>query len=155
MASKRKKAATTTKRKRRVKKSHYHTGTHKAVKCKKPINYRSGWELTVAKHLDADPNVVQFWYEEIKISYLSPKAKRVKNYIPDFIVKYTDGTFKIIEVKRENQLNNIWVVAKANAARKWCEQQPKKVLYEFWTDKLILPLQKLEESNALKGQAND
>lgn len=136
---KKKRPATRRKRKKKV---HYHTGTHSSTKCKKPVCYRSGWEQTVCEYLDNNVEVEEYWYETIKIPYLSPVHKKVRFYIPDFLVLFSDGSRKMVEVKRQNQLNNIWVMAKAEAARRWCAGQKPPITYEFWTDKLILPLQK-------------
>jgi hypothetical protein len=141
---------TTTKRKKTRKKFGYHTGTHNSPKCKIPINYRSGWELTVCKHLDLDSNVIAYTYETIEIRYTSNKTtKRLRKYIPDFVVWYKDGSVRMVEVKRENQLTNPRVQRKAEAAREWCEQQNPKVLYEFWTDKIVLPLQKIHKAKGI------
>lgn len=132
----------TTKLKKR-KKTRYKVGIHISLKCKQPVNYRSGWERALCQYLDANNEVVEYWYESVKIPYLSPKAKKPRFYIPDFLVLFSDGTLKMIEVKRENQLSNIWVKAKAEAATRWCGLQNPKIVYEFCTDKFILPLVKL------------
>lgn len=111
------------------------------------MKYRSGWELTVAKHLDEDPLVESYEYESIKIPYISNKRRgTVKNYIPDFIVTYTDGRKLIIEVKRKTALNQLLVRKKADAARLWaCDNSAE---YVFWTDPIIKALQKIQKAKS-------
>ncbi len=131
---------------RRKKKGHYHTGVHKSPKCKESICYRSGWERTICYYLDNLNTVDEYWYESVKIPYIAnARSSKVRYYLPDFVVKFTDGSMKMVEVKRENQLSNLKVRKKADAARDWCSKQKTKITYEFWTDKMILPLQKLEK----------
>lgn len=132
-------------KKKRIRKkpSRYKTGTHVSTKCPTQINYRSGWEEVVCHYLDNDPEVVSYWYESIKIPYLSPARKKPRIYIPDFLVLYKSGHTKMVEVKRKNQLDNAWVQAKAMAAKAWCEVQIPKIEYEFWSEQLILPLKKV------------
>ena len=137
-------------RKKRKKKTRYHTGTYSSPKCSTPINYRSGWECTVCKHLDLDPAVVRYTYETIEIHYTSNKTtRRIRKYFADFRVWYSDGTVKMIEVKRENKLTNPRVQRKAEAARDWCGKQNPKITYEFWTDKIVLPLQKIHKAKGI------
>ena len=137
-----------TSKKRRKKKGGYITGTYISTKCKNPIKYRSSWELYVCKHLDEDQNVLNYDYEPYKIPYLSNvSSKKIRNYIPDFVVNYIDGSQKIIEVKRTSALNNSIVLKKAEAAKKWCEnltiETKKEVTYHFWTEAIIFPIKKM------------
>jgi hypothetical protein len=134
------------------KNNHYKTGIHVSTKCPKPIHYRSSWEKIVCCYLDAQPNVVSYSYEALIIPYKSNiRTARIKKYIPDFIVEYADGTKKIVEVKRENQLNNPFVKKKAEAALAWCnEHANQKITYEFWTEKIIRPLMKVYQAEMKK-----
>lgn len=138
-----------TKPRKRRRKGRYHTGVHVSPKCPTPINYRSGWEKTICNYLDSNPSVLRYTYEAIEIHYTSNlKSKKIRKYLPDFMVWFTDGKVKMVEVKRENLLTNLRVQKKAEAAKLWCAQQNPKVLYEFWTDKFILPLQRAEKLKA-------
>lgn len=131
---------------KRKRKGRYHTGIHVSPKCPTPISYRSGWEKTICNYLDNDPTVLRYTYEAIEIHYTSNlKSKKIRKYLPDFMVWYVNGKVKMVEVKRENLLTNLRVQKKAEAAKLWCAQQTPKVLYEFWTDKFILPLQRAEK----------
>lgn len=71
------------------------------------IFFRSSWELSFLKRLDANPSVVRYASEEIAIPYLSPIDQRVHRYFPDFIVVYRkpDGSLakEIIEIKPYQQ----------------------------------------------------
>lgn len=66
------------------------------------IWYRSGWELRVMQHLDANSQIREWSSEEHVIPYVSPLDGRVHRYFPDFWVRTDSGEF-IIEVKPEKQ----------------------------------------------------
>lgn len=107
------------------------------------MHYRSGWELVVAKQFDADPSVVSYEYESLKIPYVSNiRTKKVRNYIPDFLVLLTNGKKIIIEVKRQNVLNNLIIQKKTEAAKKWSKLNNME--YELWTDSVIKALKKVQ-----------
>lgn len=139
-------------RKKRKRKGRYHTGLHSSPKClNSPMKYRSSWELTVAKHLDEDPLVLHYEYESIKIPYISNlKSGRLRNYLPDFLVSYTDGRKLLVEVKRTSALNHLLVRKKAEAARIWATNNQSQ--YVFWTDSIIKALQKIQKA---KAKANE
>jgi len=112
------------------------------------MKYRSGWELTVAKHLDNDPLVDYYEYESIKIPYISNKRSgKIRNYLPDFFVVYTDGRKVLIEVKRLTALGQLLVQKKADAAKLWAHKNNAE--YAFWTDPIIKTLQKIEKAKKL------
>jgi len=128
-------------KKKRRRKSRYKTGIHKSPKCTTPINYRSSWEYTICLYLDDDPEVVSYSYESIKIPYIAnKKSGRLRNYYPDFLVHYANGKTLLVEVKRQNQLNNLKVIKKAEAGKLWASQN--KAEYRFWSDKMVLPLKR-------------
>lgn len=136
-------------KKKRKKKTGYLTGVHKSKKCTTDIKFRSGWEEVVCHYLDENPDVVSYWYETIRIPYLSPVRKKPRIYIPDFLILYKSGSVKMVEVKRKNQLDNIWVQAKAIAAKNWCQNQNPKIEYEFWSEEIIFPLKKLYQTKGI------
>lgn len=71
------------------------------------IIYRSGWEKRFMRHLDENPNIIEWQSEGIAIPYKSPLDNKFHRYFPDFFVKIKakDGSIKsmIIEIKPEVQ----------------------------------------------------
>lgn len=132
-----------TKHRRRKRKSHYITGIHNSPKCSTPIEYRSGWELTVAHYLDSNPDVVSYEYESFRIPYVVAGKPHI--YTPDFFIQYKSGKKIIVEVKRADKLTNRVVIAKATATRKWLRENNMDVGYEFWSNSLIAGFKKLLE----------
>jgi len=146
---------TTVTRKRRIKgikgrkrrrKKHYHTGTHHSPKCATPVEYRSGWEKTVAKYLDNDASVDRYEYESITIPYVVRGKNRL--YYTDFLIWYKGQPGPVlVEVKRQDKLTDPVVIAKAKAAREWA--QKNGATYQIWTDKLIQSITLLLEAQAV------
>jgi hypothetical protein len=135
----------------RNRKGRYKTGIYVSKKSNLPIKYRSSWEYYVCCHLDNDPDVVQYFYEQIKIPYIANiKSGKVRIYYPDFLIFYKNGDKKLVEVKRKNQVNNFKVVKKAEAAKKWAEKY--NVEYLFWTEEIIKPIMKLYAPKKPKKQ---
>ena len=133
------------KKKSRTRKSRYHTGKHVSPKCPTTIEYRSGWEKTVCIHLDSNAMVLKYEYESMKIPYEANKRTgKIRQYIPDFLVYYKDGTRKLIEVKRTNQIGNLIVRKKAMAAEDWCSQN--QATYEFWSEPHIKAFTKQQKA---------
>jgi uncharacterized protein YlzI (FlbEa/FlbD family) len=109
------------------------------------MKYRSGWELVVAKQFDEDPSVVHYEYESLKIPYVSNnKTKKVRNYIPDFLVTFTNGKKLIVEVKRHSALNQIIIQKKTEAAKLWSKSNDME--YELWTDSIIKALKNIQKT---------
>ena len=52
---------------------------------------------------------------EFYIQYIEPYSKRLRRYYPDFIAKFKDGTYEIIEVKGDNKVDDDIVNAKKEA----------------------------------------
>jgi hypothetical protein len=79
---------------------------------------RSSYELVYAKILDADTDVVSWEHEPFRIPYVYEGS--VHNYVPDFLVAYTHGTF-LVEVKPDCLTETVQNAAKRRAAESWCE----------------------------------
>lgn len=62
----------------------------------------------------------------LEIQYIDPVSKIVRNYYPDFIVRFEDGTFEIVEVKADDQIDDEVVQAKAYAALELAENSNMK-----------------------------
>ena len=50
------------------------------------------------------------------VQYIDPETNAIRNYYPDFIVEYEDGSREFIEVKGDNKIDDDVVQAKARAA---------------------------------------
>lgn len=78
-------------------------------KSNNPPIYRSSWERDIMVSLDANPAVTEWSVEPFSIPYACPIEKdrngmpKMKNYFPDFYVRYVDNKgyekAQIIEVK--------------------------------------------------------
>jgi hypothetical protein len=72
-------------------------------KGKYPIISRSSWELQFMRWADANPNILQWSSESIKIPYFDPVRQHKRRYYPDFWLKVKNkngGTDKwIVEIK--------------------------------------------------------
>lgn len=57
----------------------------------------------------------------LAIQYIDPTSNVIRNYYPDFIVQFEDGSFEIIEVKGDDKYDDEIVQAKAYAALELAE----------------------------------
>lgn len=87
-----------------------------------PLKFDSYSELEFVRFLESKPEVEK-WLRpdtrQIRITW-----KQDSSYEPDFIVETTD-VMLMVEIKRQSELNDEEVVAKAKAARLWCEHATK------------------------------
>ena len=113
----------TKKKTRRRRRRGYFRGTYVSDKTGQHCVYRSGWELGFMMFLDASPDVVTFASEPIKIPYVSNlKSRRLRNYVPDFVVEYIDGSTFIIEIKPKKRLDQATVKKKLSAAHVYASE---------------------------------
>jgi type III restriction enzyme len=83
--------------------------------------HAGGFELTFATFLDNAPDVAAFAKNYLAVGFKIDYVKAdgdLSNYIPDFLVKTTDGTVWIIETKGREELD---LPQKMNRLRQWCE----------------------------------
>lgn len=86
--------------------------------------YRSGWERALMGWFDQEPTVLSYAYEAVKIPYLSsPRARKFRNYLPDFLVELADGRRVLVEVKPSKKLGHAQVRKKLAAAQVWCDER--------------------------------
>jgi hypothetical protein len=52
----------------------------------------------------------------LSVQYIDPESNLIRNYYPDILVYYKDGSIEIIEVKGDNKIDDKVVEAKAYAA---------------------------------------
>ena len=97
------------------------------------VYLRSSYESTYARMLDADPDVICWEHEPMRIPYDIEGSTH--NYVPDFMVTRVDGTKQLIEVKPENLSDTPVNLAKAIAASSWCEL--KTLQYVIVTEKSL------------------
>lgn len=75
------------------------------------------------KYLDTNDSVASYAYESIKIPYISNNTtKKVRNYYPDILVKYVDGSIEIVEIKPSKKLQQAVVKKKLKAGEDWCNK---------------------------------
>jgi hypothetical protein len=68
-----------------------------------PILLRSSWELSVARILDSNPNIISWGSESVVIPYENPLTGRISRYFVDFNITMRDkeGNLKkfLVEIK--------------------------------------------------------
>lgn len=99
--------------------NNHKAGEYESMKMKKIMKYKSSWELALMKAFDHDQNVVSFEYESLRIPYYYDNHKRW--YIPDFIVTFSNGTKKMLEIKPAQFLDNEKTKLKSLAAQEYCK----------------------------------
>jgi len=83
-------------------------------------NYKSSWELKLMHYLDSSEIVESWEYEPIRIPYYYDSHKRW--YVPDFIVKFVDGTQRIYEIKPKEFTKTERSILKQGVAIKYCKE---------------------------------
>lgn len=85
--------------------------------------YDSAPERRMMERLDADPSVRKWTKEHrIVIAWLDRRNQR-HTYRPDFLVEYTDGALRLIEVKGAHMADSEAVRRKRAAAELWCQRR--------------------------------
>lgn len=99
------------------------------------VFFRSSWEKKAFEMLDTDNNVESFVVEPFSIPYFRKEGNRknLRNYVPDILVTYTDGSKKLVEVKPACYLEAVINIAKFTAAREKCLNEGWA--FEVWTQK--------------------
>jgi len=101
--------------------------------------FRSSWELAFMRMCDSHPNITKWASENVKIPYLNPATGKYTNYVPDFMIQYTDKNgndhVELIEIKPRNQttmesartqgqaFQTAINAAKWTAAQEWCKRK--------------------------------
>ena len=72
------------------------------------VIYRSLWERKFMKWCDGNPNILEWWSEELAIPYYDPVQKKWRRYFPDFWMKVKEKNGKVesylVEVKPKRQV---------------------------------------------------
>lgn len=110
--------------------SGYLNGQYISKKTKNKICYRSSYELKALEILETDTNVLDYKYEPFSIPYDNNHTT-----IPDFLVSYKNGIYKLIEVKPKN-LINLWNnQIKIDAMKKYCIKN--NLIFEIWDEDIL------------------
>lgn len=73
--------------------------------------------------LDVNPDVQAYEYESFKIAYLSNKRTgKMRNYIPDLLIHYVDGSRRLVEVKPSSKVGQLTNKKKLEVAKEWCDE---------------------------------
>ena len=115
------------------------SGHYFSKKLNKKVFYRSMYELQAFKLLEKDNNVIFYKHEPFKIKYFYKNM--VLNYIPDLLVKYVDGTQKIIEVKPNCKLKDEKNLKKFEYTRLFCDKN--NYIFEIWTENILFKNRKV------------
>jgi hypothetical protein len=94
------------------------------------IRYRSNWEKQYVEDLEKDESVISYIFEPLILEY---EYDQKRNYIPDILIIYKDGSKKLVEIKPSYFLDAEINKCKFSAARKYCEE--KDMIFEVWTEK--------------------
>jgi hypothetical protein len=86
----------------------------------KKFSYRSSWELVFFKYLETQTNILSYDVETLRIAF--HYRRRNRNYIPDVLIHYSDGSKELIEIKPERFKGYAINRAKFAAAEVYCRQ---------------------------------
>lgn len=100
------------------------------------IKYRSNYEKRCYEILENLDVVTSYESEPFRIEYIVEGIKR--NYIPDLLVTYLDGTKKLIEVKPISKLYCKDTLIKKLYADNYCKDNNINS-YEIWTETILFP----------------
>jgi len=99
-------------------------------KANKEVFARSSWEKNYIQKIDEDESIVSAIFEPFVVPYFYDQGR---NYIPDILIIYTDGTKKLVEIKPSCFLEAEINKCKFSAAQKYCNE--KGMIFEVWTEK--------------------
>jgi DNA-directed RNA polymerase subunit RPC12/RpoP len=143
---------------KKKKRSRFKQGFFESTKNGKQLHYRSGWEKEVYKILERAFSVKSYKGEPFAIPYMVRGLK--KNYWPDILVKFTDDTILLVEVKPLSQCPDKDGIcdnfeqtkndAKWQAAEKLC--QKRGWFFVVWTERAIKQLSRLESNRLTRSE---
>jgi len=112
----------------------YKTGYVHLPRLDVKLFYRSSYEELSLLLLDSKNEVESVLTEVIHIPYVDSDGI-TKIYLPDFLVKLTDGSEVLIEVKPNVFVNDIQNICKFIAATKWSKEN--NIPFCVWTEDVI------------------
>lgn len=119
-------------------KTKYITGKFYSKKCDATFDYRSSYELAYFHILEKDVDVLSYIYEPFEVPYRDSEGS-VRNYRPDILVLFTNGSMQVSEIKPKAMLLDYDVQAKAKAARQYIADNYKdiNITYKFITESCL------------------
>ncbi len=109
-------------------------GKHFSPKTNSEFACRSSWEKIAMELLDQDETVKTYVYEPFAVPYLFEGVQ--KNYIPDILITYENGTKTLVEVKPKAFVDHGINQAKFAAARNLCVLLD--ISFEVWTEDILV-----------------
>ena len=82
--------------------------------------YDSRLERRMMRQLDGDPGVEAWTKRHGIVIAWHPQPGVARRYVPDFLVRRTDGAAELVEVKNPDWIETEEVRLKGDAARRWC-----------------------------------
>jgi hypothetical protein len=116
----------------------YLNGKFYSKKNEQEFEYKSSYELAFFHQLESNEEVLNYMYEPFEVPYID-FYKKSRNYRPDLLILYADGSVVVAEIKPTAMLADYDVQAKAKAARHYIQLHYKdiKIEYKFITEKCI------------------
>ena len=121
----------------------YIRGKYSSKKNLVTFEFDSGWELTTFINLENDLNVLEYERCQFSIPYIFEGITH--RYFPDLLVKYTDGSDSIIEVKADNMLDDPKTIEKFKIGRKYCKKNKMKYVIKTEKDMKIIGYANLDD----------
>ena len=98
--------------------------------------FDSNPELSFFGEVIKDKEVDKIWFTgmltqgqtEFFIRYIDPETHALRSYYPDFLVKMRDGSYRIVEVKGTNKINDPVVLAKQEYAKQLASENAMSYL---------------------------
>lgn len=82
---------------------------------------------------------------DLPVQYYDPESGRIRQYYPDFFAKMKDGSYRLIEVKGDNKIDDTVVKAKQSAAEEMAVASGMR--YLMYASSIINHTHILEDEN--------
>lgn len=108
-----------------------HKGNIWLPRLRRKISYRSGLERKILLAIDMFPLIIDIESEKLYIKYIWKGA--VCHYVPDLLLKLTDGKVWLIEIKPASLIAEDRNQAKFRAAQTFCRQLGNHIRFGILT----------------------
>lgn len=99
----------------------YKQGSFYSKKNNKDLHYRSSWELQAYKLFEQMSKIISYEVEPFFIEYQDDNNLK-RNYVPDMLVVYDDGSKELIEIKPKSLLNEPRNILKFETGRRYAKE---------------------------------